>query len=337
MKRIIFTAIIAVLSFQGFGQFLPTAGGTMDGNLILATGVQLLAPYYGLNAGFAPPTTSASPAVFWNSTASRLDIVGSTNGWGFVPNNTSSYPSPVVSIDQNGNVTITGNSYTYNNLGVATNTPAGRINVVGKTNNHGGQTIIDDNGAYIPTFAQYKWTATGSNYCQTTIANSLSTRGSMDFQVGAGTGAAIGSDAQTTRMTILPSGNVLIGKTSENVGANYMLDVNGTARMNAITVNTTGADFVFEPKYQLMPLIDLEKYLSQNHHLPGIAPAQQMQANGLNLGENQTLLLQKVEELTLYLIEKDKQLTEEKQKNEEQEARISKLEAQMQELIKAKQ
>jgi len=49
------------------------------------------------------------------------------------------------------------------------------------------------------------------------------------------------------------------------------------------------------------------------------------------------LLLQKVEELTLYLIEKDKQLTEEKQKNEEQEARISKLEAQMQELIKAKQ
>jgi len=159
----------------------------------------------------------------------------------------------------------------------------------------------------------------------------------MDFQVGAGTGAAIGSDAQTTRMTILPSGNVLIGKTSENVGANYMLDVNGTARMNAITVNTTGADFVFEPKYQLMPLIDLEKYLSQNHHLPGIAPAQQMQANGLNLGENQTLLLQKVEELTLYLIEKDKQLTEEKQKNEEQEARISKLEAQMQELIKAKQ
>jgi len=114
--------------------------------------------------------------------------------------------------------------------------------------------------------------------------------------------------------------------------------------MSAITVNSTGADFVFEPKYQLMPLTDLGEYLSRNHHLPGIAPAEQMRAEGLNLGENQTMLLQKVEELTLYLIEKDKQMTaeseqlaEEKQKSEEQEERIKKLEAQMERLIKAKQ
>lgn len=46
------------------------------------------------------------------------------------------------------------------NLGIGTITPAGRLNIVEQTNGFGGQTIIDDNGNYIPTIAQYKWTGT---------------------------------------------------------------------------------------------------------------------------------------------------------------------------------
>ena len=190
------------------------------------------------------------------------------------------------------------------------------------------------------SYSQISFIGTGKQY-QSGVGNaSESTRGVANAWY------VYDANSEAMRMVITSGGSVLIGQSLNTTGLNlsYMLNVGGTARMSAITVNSTGADFVFEPKYQLMPLTDLGEYLSRNHHLPGIAPAEQMRAEGLNLGENQTMLLQKVEELTLYLIEKDKQMTaeseqlaEEKQKSEEQEERIKKLEAQMERLIKAKQ
>ncbi|WP_179416103.1 hypothetical protein HDF19_08475 [Mucilaginibacter sp. E4BP6] len=88
------------------------------------------------------------------------------------------------------------------------------------------------------------------------------------------------------------SGNVLIGKTSQTNTA-YILDVNGSVRANAITVNTSGADFVFEPSYKLWTLPSLKEYITKNHHLPEIASAKEMQADGLNVGENQVKLCRK--------------------------------------------
>ena len=120
------------------------------------------------------------------------------------------------------------------------------------------------------------------------------------------------------RFVINSSGNVLIGKTSQTNTA-YLLDVAGSARANAITVNITGADFVFEPTYNLFPLADLKKYIDQNHHLPEIPSAKEMQTNGLNVGDNQIKLLQKVEELTLYMIDKDKQISDQQKLIAQQE------------------
>jgi len=108
-------------------------------------------------------------------------------------------------------------------------------------------------------------------------------------------------------INLLTNGNVLIGQISQ-VNSAYKLDVAGNARANEIVVNTTGADFVFGPSYKLSSLSSLERYIGHYHHLPEIAPAKQMQAEGLNVGENETKLLQKVEELTLYIIELNKQL-----------------------------
>ena len=98
----------------------------------------------------------------------------------------------------------------------------------------------------------------------------------------------------------------MIGETSQTNTA-YKLDVNGNARIDQVVVNTTGADYVFDPGYRLIPLKELDLYLQQ-HHLPGIAPAGQMQKDGLDLGDNQTRLLAKVEELTLYAIDQQKQI-----------------------------
>jgi len=106
---------------------------------------------------------------------------------------------------------------------------------------------------------------------------------------------------------VFPVGNVLIGKKTQ-VNSAYRLDVNGIVRATQVVVNTTGADFVFDSTYHLPSLPATEKYILANHHLPDIAPAAQMQQQGVDLGDNQTKLLQKIEELTLYMIEQQKQI-----------------------------
>jgi hypothetical protein len=103
------------------------------------------------------------------------------------------------------------------------------------------------------------------------------------------------------------SGNILIGKASQT-NSTYKLDVAGNVRANQVTVNTTGADFVFDSSYALPALSEVAAYIKAHHHLSQIAPAADMQKDGLNLGDDQTRLLQKVEELTLYAIEADKHI-----------------------------
>lgn len=120
------------------------------------------------------------------------------------------------------------------------------------------------------------------------------------------------------------SGNLLIGKTSQ-INSAYRLDVNGTIRSNEIRVNLDGADFVFEEKYPLMPLTELEAYVKKNKHLPEIAPAKEMQEQGSNLGDLNTKLLQKIEELTLYVIEQQKLITQQAKELESHKVKLTKI------------
>ena len=69
-----------------------------------------------------------------------------------------------------------------------------------------------------------------------------------------------------------------------------------------------GADFVFEEDYALRPLSELDRFVKENKHLPEIAPAAQMVKEGVNTGEFQIQLLQKIEELTLYVIAQEKRI-----------------------------
>jgi hypothetical protein len=103
------------------------------------------------------------------------------------------------------------------------------------------------------------------------------------------------------------AGNVLIGKTSQT-NTSYKLDINGNARANKIVVNTTGADYVFDSAYHLLPLDSVNTFIQQYHHLPGIASANEMKKEGLDVGNNQMKLLQKIEELTLIVIEQNKRI-----------------------------
>ena len=113
------------------------------------------------------------------------------------------------------------------------------------------------------------------------------------------------------------SGNVGIGTKKPQA----KLAVNGDILAKSIRVNTSSTywpDYVFEDGYNLMSLSDLESYIAKNKHLPGIPSASEIDAkNEVDLGEMNALLLEKVEELTRYIIELQKQIDELKNGKEE--------------------
>ncbi|MNK17299.1 hypothetical protein D3C87_354860 [compost metagenome] len=98
--------------------------------------------------------------------------------------------------------------------------------------------------------------------------------------------------------------------------------VNGNVKAKEIKVTTSAIDwpdYVFEDGYRLPSLKETAEFIEKNKHLPGVPKATEVEGNGLSLGEINKILLKKVEELTLHLIEKDRKI-------ENQDKRLEKLE-----------
>ena len=109
------------------------------------------------------------------------------------------------------------------------------------------------------------------------------------------------------RMILDGTGNLGIG-TSNTYG--NKLAVNGAVLATAVTVklNANWPDYVFKPSYHLPLLSDVKTYIDQNNRLPEMPSEAQVAKEGVNLGEMNKLLVKKVEELTLYLIEQNKRI-----------------------------
>ena len=118
-------------------------------------------------------------------------------------------------------------------------------------------------------------------------------------------------------------GNVGIGTTNPQ----HTLHVAGVIGAQEIIVSATGADYVFDPAYHLQPLSDVAAFIHQNHHLPGIPSAADVETNGVRLGDMQSKLLAKVEELTLHMIEANDANTRLRQQNRDLQDRLDRLEA----------
>jgi len=92
------------------------------------------------------------------------------------------------------------------------------------------------------------------------------------------------------------------------------LDVRGKIIADEVEVKVNkGADFVFSSDYDLRPLSDVESFVRENKHLPDIPSEKEMIESGVNINEMQIKLLQKIEELTLYVIEQQKEIKSLKQ------------------------
>jgi len=90
---------------------------------------------------------------------------------------------------------------------------------------------------------------------------------------------------------------------------NAIVKIDGKLFAKEIEVKTdVWADFVFKPDYKLMPLNELESFIKENNHLPNIPTEAQVKTDGINVAEMNAKLLQKIEELTLYVIEQQKQI-----------------------------
>jgi hypothetical protein len=126
------------------------------------------------------------------------------------------------------------------------------------------------------------------------------------------------------RVRINKDGDVGIGTSTPNA----KLAVNGKIRAQEIKVETANwPDYVFTKGYHLPSLEETEQHIKEKGHLPGIPSAEEVKANGVDLGEMNAKLLQKIEELTLLLIEKDKESSKERALNRCQEDRLIRLEA----------
>jgi trimeric autotransporter adhesin len=112
------------------------------------------------------------------------------------------------------------------------------------------------------------------------------------------------------RMTITPTGQVVIGSTATPTGYNLFVEKGILTEKVKVALKSDAvnwSDFVFDKSYKLRSLNEVEKFITKNKHLPEIPSAKEVYANGIDVAEMDAKLLMKIEELTLYMIEMKKE------------------------------
>ncbi len=110
-----------------------------------------------------------------------------------------------------------------------------------------------------------------------------------------------------------PTG-IIVGTPSAGLTlpAGYTMAVGGGVITEKVRVATTGttfwADFVFDKTYKLRPLSEVAEYIKLNKHLPDVPSTADVNRDGIDLAQTQAILMQKLEELTLYVIEQNKKI-----------------------------
>jgi hypothetical protein len=278
MKKILFTITAVVIAHTSFAQT----------HLWTPTGTNI----YNTNPGNVGIGTS--------SPFKRLHILGGNMAVSTSDFNASGTGSVVV-MGQDG---TTGNVYSL--IQAATNGP-----------NSGGTLSLNPNGGnvgigttspgYILDVAGTMRIGKVSDGTSLILSGKPGTSYNYTFDSRNGNYLSVVSQAPGATPFVLDyAGNVGIGTTAPDA----KLAVYGTIHSREVKVdlNVPGPDYVFDSDYKLAELSELKAYVDKHHHLPEIPSADQMTKDGLDLGDMNIKLLKKVEELTLYLLEQQKQI-----------------------------
>ncbi len=277
-----------------------------------------------------PSKTASNLAYRWSIYNMTGAYGNSLQFWSY--NHDTSLMGPKFSISDNGNV------------GIGTTDPKAKLDVAG---NMLLQSALN-NSSPRPSLSTQPLGGEIRSYSQSGNAYN---DGLLRLSAGAGTTPAIMSYIDISSYSTIPDmdQNIVFGTAGEekmrihkngNIGIGTanptdMLTVAGKIGAREIKVSASaGADFVFEPDYKLPDLNELEKFVKTNKHLPEIATAKEMVENGVNVGELNIKLLQKVEELTLYLIEKEKQLQNQENKVNELRSKLRQQDETIQKILK---
>ncbi|SFC66376.1 hypothetical protein SAMN04487891_1197 [Flagellimonas taeanensis] len=122
----------------------------------------------------------------------------------------------------------------------------------------------------------------------------------------------------------ISNGNVGIGTSSPDT----KLTVKGKVHAEEVKVDLSvpGPDYVFKEGYNLKSLEEVQNYIKEHGHLPNIPSAKEMEVDGIQLGEMDMKLLEKIEELTLYILEQDKRMNRKNEELRKVNSRLEKLE-----------
>jgi hypothetical protein len=268
--------------------------------------------------------SDSDPNSSWNSnlsvrnnnnainTFSRLSFISQSGGMGTISvKKTDSYSGDMYFQVRNGagfyNTPLLIKS--NGNVGIGTTSPGAKLEVNGDISlpsSTGNKQI-------------YTWSASDPSWRIGMSANpgfttSMATSNVqyLTYNSYGGQGFALGVNGGQSSFEITGSnhqaffrGNVGIGITDPGA---FKLAVNGKTWSTEVQVAVNRPpDYVFEPTYDLKPLAEIETYIKENKHLPEVPSAKEMEANGVQLGDMNMLLLKKVEELTLYVIELKKE------------------------------
>lgn len=165
----------------------------------------------------------------------------------------------------------------------------------------GGRVVVGPN--YYAATANYKLDVYATGHDGVNVAAAGTTKAFNVFDY----------NSLKDNFTVLGSGKTIIGVKTHTTGAhaNAMLTVYGKAVATEVIVTQQNwSDFVFDKNYKLMPLEELESYYKVNKHLPSVPSEKEIIKEGNDLAKTDAVLLQKIEELTLYLVEQQKQISD---------------------------
>ncbi|MFD2874138.1 hypothetical protein ACFS5N_16770 [Mucilaginibacter ximonensis] len=322
-----------------------TAPGTASSNFNLTN-------LYHYSASQSTIGTGSSITTQAGFTATN-SLIGAANNYGFLGN--------IPAGTGRWNLYMAGNAANYigGNLGVATTTPIAKLQVGSASASAWGSIspMLFVSGTAIDNSTATGATVSGITTTQFTLGPhaltaSNGTSGSPVTYTTAATMYIAGAPSPGANTIITSpyalyinsgdsffngtknsfSGKILIGTTTAR---DEMLSVNGNIRARQIKIETANwPDYVFASQYTLPNLSDLKAYIDKNKHLPDMPSEKEIAADGQNLGEINKVLVKKVEELTLYLIEKDKQLKQQEENAKIQQQQINLLSKQVEAINK---